>query len=54
MVIEVVTKPQKKISDHIRQERNITAPNYLVMTNPEKQIIGDVDQLRKQIADKDY
>ena len=24
------------------------------MTNPERQTIGDIDQLRKQIADKDY
>ena len=41
-VIEVVTRPEKKQSDPIRNERNISAPNYLVMSNPERQIIGDV------------
>ena len=40
-VIEVVTKPEKRLSDPIRNERNISAPNHLVMSNPERQTLGD-------------
>ena len=54
LVIEVVTKPEKQSSDPIRQDRNISAPNHLVMCNPERQVTGDIEQLRKQIGEKDY
>ena len=33
-VIEVVTKPEKRTSDPIRNERQMTAPHNLVLTNP--------------------
>lgn len=53
-VIEVVTQPEKKHSDPVRSERNITAPHQMVLTNPEKQTLGDVESLRKAVAQKDY
>lgn len=38
----------------MRNERNFSAPNHLVLTNPERQTIGDLESLQKQVADKDY
>jgi hypothetical protein len=53
-VIEVVTKPEKKMSDPIHNERHFSAAHNLVLSNPERQTLGDVEQLRKQIGEKDY
>ena len=53
-VIEVSTRPEKKLSDPIKHEKDYEASHNLVMNNPERQTIGDIDQLRKQISEKDY
>ncbi len=49
-VIEVVTKPVQQNSDPLRNDRNMSAPNHFVLTNPEPQVLGDIDSLKKQIA----
>lgn len=53
-MIEVNTRPEKKLSDPIKHEKDYSACHNLVMNNPERQNLSDIDQLRKQIAEKDY